>query len=183
MNRELKDAKSMKGLTIAILIISFIIPVLVALLFFLPGIQINPGFDIRVLPKFHAILNSLTAVLLLFGYYFIRHKNVRAHKISMLFALLLSVLFLVSYVTYHSMAEATPFGGEGIIRILYYVILISHIILAAIIVPFVLFTFLYALTSRFEKHRKIAKITWPLWLYVAISGVLVYLMISPYYGT
>jgi len=171
-----------KGLTIAIVALSVLIPLVVAILLFTPGLNVDPGFDIHILPKFHAILNSITAVLLLFGLYFIRKGKRTTHKAVMLFALLCSVIFLVSYVTYHSLADPTSYGGEGIWKALYYFILLTHILLAAIIVPFVLFTFMYALSNRFARHRRLARITWPLWFYVAVTGVLVYLMISPYYS-
>jgi len=174
--------EQLKGLTIVIIALSILIPLAVAILLFTPGLNVDPGFDIHILPKLHAILNSITAVLLLLGLYFIKKGKRTAHKTVMLFALLCSVIFLVSYVTYHSLADPTTFGGEGIWKTIYYFILLTHILLAAVIVPFVLFTFLYALSNRFARHRRIARITWPLWFYVAVTGVLVYLMISPYYN-
>jgi len=182
MTEQQEVNEKLRGLSIAIIALSVLIPLVVAILLFTPGLNVDPGFDIRILPKFHAILNSITAVLLLTGLYFIKKGKRAAHKTVMLFALLCSVIFLVSYVSYHSLADPTSFGGEGIWKSIYYFILVTHILLAAIIVPFVLFTFMYALSSRFARHRKIARITWPLWFYVAVTGVLVYLMISPYYS-
>jgi putative membrane protein len=115
------------------------------------------------------------------GVYFIKNKKRQAHKTVMLSAFTLSVLFLLSYVLYHSQAPATHYGGEGIIKIIYFFILITHIILAACIVPLALFTLLRAWRSEFVKHKAIAKWTFPIWLYVTITGVIVYFMISPYY--
>lgn len=180
LNQEYLAAKQ-KVLTKIIVGVSIVIPVVVAILLFTAAPEVETNIDLKLLPKFHAILNSLTALSLILGFVFIKQGNIVAHKTVNLFALLFSVLFLVSYVVYHSLAESTSFGGEGAIRYVYYFILISHIILAAVIVPLVLFTFLRALTSQFEKHKKIARWTLPIWLYVAITGVVVYLMISPYY--
>ena len=106
---------------------------------------------------------------------------IKYHRISMMSAFVLGSLFLVSYVIYHSMADSTTFGGEGWIRPVYYFLLLSHILLAIVVVPFVLFAFYFALTDKIEKHKKIVKYTFPIWLYVSVTGVLVYLMISPYY--
>lgn len=133
------------------------------------------------LPLLNATVNGLTAILLVFGFIAIRKKNIILHKRIMVSCLLLSVVFLLSYVTYHSTHESTTYGGEGFIRKFYYFILISHIILSAVIVPMVLFSYTRALSQRFDKHRRLARITLPLWFYVAITGVLVYFMISPYY--
>lgn len=170
-----------KMLSKVIIGVSIAIPVVVAILLFTAAPEVETSIDLKLLPKFHAILNTLTALALIAGFVFIKNRNIVAHYTVNLFALLFSVLFLVSYVVYHSLAESTPYGGEGVIRYVYYFILISHIILAAIIVPLVLFTFLRALTNEFDKHKKIARWTLPIWLYVAITGVIVYLMISPYY--
>ena len=188
---ELKN----KNLNTPIAIVSVAIPVLVALLFVLPKPAMHPGFDIRILPLFHAILNSSTAVLLLASLYFIRNKQVKAHKTANLMAVGLSVLFLLSYVTYHSLAPETRFGDLdhngvvdaaekallGGVRYVYYFLLLTHIVLAGIIVPLVLFTLLRGFQNDIPRHRKIARITWPIWFYVAITGVIVYIMISPYY--
>ncbi|WP_143309696.1 DUF420 domain-containing protein [Chitinophaga vietnamensis] len=188
---ELKN----KNLNLPITIVSIAIPVVVALLFFLPKPEMHPGFDIRILPLFHAILNSATAVLLLASLYFIKNGHVKAHKIANLVAVTLSVLFLVSYVTYHAMAPETRFGDVdhngvvdaaekaslGGIRYLYLFLLLTHIVLAGVIVPLVLFTLLRGFQNDIPRHRKIARITWPIWFYVAVTGVIVYIMISPYY--
>ncbi|GAB3235990.1 DUF420 domain-containing protein [Hymenobacter seoulensis] len=158
-----------------------IIPIAVAILYFFPGVFVIPGVDVRMLPAVNAVLNSLTAVFLVIGYYFIRRKNVARHRAMMGLAFLLGSLFLVSYVAYHSQVPSTKFGGEGLIKGVYYFILITHILLAAITVGLVLFTLYYALTEQFQKHRRIARWTYPVWLYVSVTGVIVYFMIAPYY--
>lgn len=163
-----------------IFIISVAVPALVAVLFFTPALKLQ--IDVSFLPKLNACINSLVSVLLITGFYFIRKRNIPAHRFCMLSAFSLSALFLISYVVYHSAAEDTKYGGEGSIRYVYFFILITHILLATIILPFILITVSRALTERFDKHRKIARITFPLWLYVSITGVIVYLMISPYYA-
>lgn len=161
--------------------ISVIIPLVVAALFFLPHPNIQVGFQLSLLPFFNAICNSITAILLLGSLYFIKHGERQWHMRCNLAAVGLSVLFLILYVIYHSLAPETHFGGKGFIRYVYFFILITHILLAAVIVPFVLITLLRALQGNFDRHKKIARITWPLWFYVAVSGVLVYILISPYY--
>jgi putative membrane protein len=168
-----------RRINIIIAVISAIVPVVVALLIYTPAFKIS--VDVSFLPTLNAALNSTVTVLLLTGFYFIRQKKRTAHKFCMLSAFSLSALFLISYLIYHSSTEETAFGGTGPIKIIYYFILITHIILAAIIMPLVLFTLSRALTERFDKHRKIARITLPLWLYVSVSGVVIYFMISPWY--
>lgn len=156
----------------------------------------NPGFDVHIFAKANAIINSLVAVLLLAGFIAVKQKKYLLHKKIMLSAILLSVLFLISYLAHHLLAGETKFGDinhdgilsinekalAGNIRMLYYFLLITHIPLAAIILPFILFTAYRALTGEYDKHKKLVKVTWPVWLYVAISGVIVYLLISPYYN-
>lgn len=156
----------------------------------------NPGFDVHIFAKANAIINSFVAVLLLAGFIAVKKKKYLLHKKIMLSAILLSVLFLISYIAHHLLAGETKFGdinhdgilsiGEkalaGNIRMLYYFLLITHIPLAAIILPFILFTAYRALTGEYDKHKKLVRVTWPVWLYVAISGVIVYLLISPYYN-
>ena len=166
-----------------IIILSIAIPLFVALLF---GVNLRKlGYDVQplsFLPPIYATINGLTAVVLVFGVWAIKSGKRKLHENSMKLAISLSVLFLVMYVAYHMTSDSTKFGGEGSIRYVYYFILITHIWLSIVIIPFVLITFVRALAERFDKHRKIARITFPLWLYVAISGVIVYLMISPYYS-
>jgi putative membrane protein len=168
-------------ISVAITLVSVAIPLVVLLVFYMKPPDVYVGFDLRILPAVNASLNFTTAVLLCFGFYFIRNKQIRSHRLCMISAFILSALFLVSYVTYHSLTEATHFGGTGMISYIYFTLLISHIILAAVIVPLVLITLTRALRERFDQHRKIARWTFPLWLYVAVTGVVVYLMLRPYY--
>ena len=130
-----------------------------------------------LLPMINAVLNGTCAVLLVAGYLFIRRKAVRAHKACMATAFLVSILFLISYLTYHSMHGSTRFSGTGWIRPAYFAILISHTVLAVMIVPLVIRTLYLALRNRFEAHRRIARWTLPLWLYVSVTGVVVYWML------
>ena len=139
------------------------------------------SFDIHIFAKINAVINSLVSVLLVAGLVSVKRGRYRSHKRIMLLAMLLSGLFLISYVCHHLFAGDTRFGGSGSIRYIYFFILITHIFLAAVILPFILFTTYRGLTGEWVRHRKIARITWPVWLYVSITGVIVYLMISPYY--
>jgi len=134
------------------------------------------------LPLFHAILNGATTICLLLGFWFVKNKMIGTHKKFMLCAFFLSSVFLVSYVVYHYSHPPTRFGGEGIIRYVYYFILISHILLSTTIIPLALFTLFRGLVNDVKKHKKIAKITLPIWLYVTITGVAVYLFMIPYYN-
>ncbi len=168
--------KKYKGWIIAV---SIIVPVLVAVLFQTAEFE---GVNTTFLPPIYATLNGLTAVGLLAGLWAIKNKKIELHRAIMTGCITLSALFLVLYVVYHSTSPSTPYGGEGGIRTLYFVILISHILLSVVIIPLVLFTYVRALAKRFDRHRKLARITFPIWLYVAITGVVVYLMISPYYA-
>lgn len=143
--------------------------------------KIQVDVDLSILPMFHAILNSLTAVLLLLGLYFIKIKNRILHQKMMTSAMIVSVVFLFSYVLYHITTEETKFGGEGMLRTIYFILLITHILAAAIILPFILFTFIRAYTGSFERHKRMARWVYPIWLYVAISGPICYLMLKPYY--
>ena len=162
-------------------VISIILITAVAVLYFMPKPDVSVGFDVHVLPAINAVINAMCFVVLCIGLYFIKQGNIPAHKMSMIIALSLSVLFLLLYVTYHAIAQHTEFGGEGPIRIVYLTLLGTHIVLAAAIVPLVLITLSRALSSKFDKHRKIARVTLPLWLYVSLSGVIIYFMIAPYY--
>ena len=145
-------------------------------------VPMGGDFDVHLFAGFNAIINSTVSVLLVAGLVAVRKRKYQLHKKLMLSAMILSVLFLVSYICHHLFAGDTKFGGEGAIRYFYYFILITHIILAAIILPFILFTTYRAMIAEWPQHRKLAKITWPIWLYVSVTGVLVYLMISPYYS-
>lgn len=162
-----------------IIVVSVLVPVLVTALVFVK-IPVE-GINLLFFPKFHATLNSITSVLLITGFLFIKRKNITVHKTCMLAAIVVSVVFLGSYVFYHSISEPTKYGGEGFMRPLYFFILITHIILAAGILPAVLLTVYRGLTNQIPAHRKIARWTFPVWLYVAVTGVVVYLMMAPYY--
>lgn len=144
-------------------------------------LDIDMGFDIHIFALANAIINSIIAVLLIGALVAVKSKKFELHRKMMFGALILSIVFLLSYILHHLLAGDTKFGGEGAIRYFYYFILITHIILAALILPFILLTAYRGLTAEWPQHRKLAKITWPLWLYVAITGPIVYIMISPYY--
>ncbi|MEM6360231.1 MAG: DUF420 domain-containing protein [Bacteroidota bacterium] len=160
-----------------IIVLSVVIPLAVAALF---GIKVE-GYDFSFLPPIYASINGLTALLLVMGVIAIKKGNRSLHENLMKTCIGLSALFLVMYVIYHMTSTSTSYGGEGSIRYVYFFILITHIILSIAIIPMVLFTFVRALAQRFDKHKKLARITFPIWLYVAVTGVIVYLMISPYY--
>jgi putative membrane protein len=159
-------------------LISIVIPVVVAILF---TVRIPNVASLSFLPPIYATVNGITAVILLLALYAIKGKNIKLHKNLMKTAIALSLIFLLMYVAYHMTSDSTPYGGEGFIRYVYFFILISHIILSIGIIPMVLFTYVRAFTKQFEDHKKIARYTFPIWLYVAVTGVIVYFMISPYY--
>ena len=164
-----------------IALLSVAVPLLVTFLLFVPQTGKLGDVDVTFLPKLHAMLNSLTAIALVLGFTFIKKGNIRYHRFAMVTAIVLSAFFLISYVTYHYQAPPTRFGGEGTIRGIYYFVLLTHIVLAAVIVPLVLLSVYFAISDQFDRHRRIARWTLPIWLYVAITGVVVYFMISPYY--
>ncbi len=186
--------KRFKG---SIVFVSILIPIVVAILFSIKlkdfGIEIEP---LSCLPPIYAGINALTAILLVLGVIAIKNGNREKHQKLMTAAIACSVMFLVMYVAYHLSADSTKYGDTnhdgivseaelaeaGIMRLIYFVILITHILLSIIIIPLVLFTYVRALAERFDRHKKLAKITFPIWLYVAITGVIVYIMISPYYA-
>jgi len=160
-----------------IIILSIAIPVVVAILF-------NVKIDVQLpvfLPPIYATLNAFTALLLVVAFWAVKNKKIALHEKLMKTAIAFSVLFLVMYVAYHMTSDSTKFGGEGTIKTIYFIILITHIILSIIVIPFVLVTYVRAITNQVELHKKIARFTFPLWLYVAVTGVVVYVMISPYY--
>jgi putative membrane protein len=175
MEKELAPKEPYKRIILAL---SVMIPIAVAALF---RIKI-PGYDFSFLPPIYATLNGITAVLLVVAVIAIKNKNRKLHETLMKICIGLSSVFLVLYVIYHMFSDSTSFGGEGFIKIFYYAVLISHILLSIVVIPFVLFTFSRALSGNFERHKALARFTFPLWLYVAVTGVIVYLMISPYYG-
>ncbi len=157
------------------IIASIAIPVVVAILF---GVKI-PGVDLSFLPRIYATINGVTAILLVGALVAIKQKNIALHERLIKTCLVLSLLFLASYVAYHMTSDSTKYGGDY--KAIYFFILISHILLSITVVPLVLFTYLFAWQGNFEKHKKWTKITWPLWFYVAVTGVVVYWMISPFY--
>lgn len=177
MNNQDKilDEKKYNKLIVAL---SIIIPIAVAALF---GIKIDAELPV-FLPPIYATVNALTALVLILAVVQIKKGNRVAHEKLIKFAIALSLLFLVMYIAYHMTSDSTKFGGEGLIMYAYYFILITHILLSVIVIPFVLITYVRAITNNFERHKKIARITFPLWLYVAVTGVIVYIMISPYYN-
>ena len=161
-----------------------VIPTVVALLFLIPPVESlseSTRQSLYILPKLNALFNGTAFCCLIAAYVAIRNKNIKVHRAFTTTALSLSVLFLVSYVAFHLTTESTKFGGEGWIRSVYLFILITHIVLSTGIIPLVLFTYARGLGMQVEKHRRLAKTTWPIWLYVTATGVIVYLMISPYY--
>ena len=162
-----------------IIALSVLIPVAVAVLFGMPKIK---GYDFSFLPPIYAAINALTAILLIAAVVLIKNGNRLWHERLMKVCMGLSAIFLTCYVTYHITSESTSYGGVGMIRYLYFFILITHILLSVVVIPLVLFTFVRALSANFAGHKRLAKITFPIWLYVAVTGVIVYLMISPYYA-
>ena len=166
-----------------IITLSIIIPIVVALLMLFPDVFHieSESIDFSSLPFFHAILNGSTAVLLFTGFILIKNKKTNLHKISMLSAFVLSSVFLLSYVTSKLTNAPVPFGGEGVIRYIYFFILITHIILSIAVLPLALFSIYRGITGEIEKHKSIVKYTFPIWMYVAITGVIVYALMSPYY--
>lgn len=178
MNNLAKERQYKKVITA----LSIIIPVAVAALF---SINLRKlGFDVEpltFLPPIYATINGITAITLIAAVLAIKKGNRKLHEQLNTFAIACSLVFLLMYIAYHITSDSTKFGGEGIIKYVYYFILITHILLSIIIIPLVLTTFLRAKLGDFDRHKAIAKKTFPLWLYVAITGVVVYLMISPYY--
>jgi len=166
-----------------IISLSIIIPIVVALLMLFPNVFYiaSENYDFSSLPFFHAVLNGSTAILIFTGFVLIKNKKTQLHKTAMLSAFVLSSIFLISYVISKMTNEPIPFGGEGMIRYVYFFILISHILLSIPVLPLALFSIYRGITGEIEKHKSIVKWTFPIWMYVAITGVLVYLLMSPYY--
>jgi putative membrane protein len=165
-----------------IIALSVIIPIAVAVLFKIKlkdlGFNVSP---LPILPPIYATINGITAVLLITAVIAIKNGNRKRHELLMKIAIACSLVFLVLYIAYHMTTDSTAFGGSGAIKYIYFFILLSHIVLSIATIPLVLITYVRALAEKFDKHKKIAKITFPIWLYVAVTGVIVYLMISPYY--
>lgn len=178
-----------------ITIVSIVIPVAVAILLFMPVKIFGESDWVKVLPHINAAINSLTAVLLVSALVMVKNGKIELHKKLMTSAFVLGSLFLISYIIYHATIDSTVFGdtsGDGVVseeelaavgvmRSVYLAVLLSHILLSIVVVPFVLFAFYYSLTDKVEKHKKVVKFTFPIWLYVSVTGVIAYLFISPYY--
>ena len=166
-----------------IVILAVVIPVVVAILSRMKlqdfGIEVEP---LSFLPPIYATTNGLTALVLILAVIAIKKQKRKRHERLMKTAIALSVAFLVMYVAYHMTSDSTKFGGEGMVKYIYYFLLITHIFLSIIIIPFVLITYVRAISNNFDCHKKIARITFPMWLYVAVTGVIVYMMIAPYYS-
>lgn len=175
LNKEKKYSKW-------IWLLSIVIPIVVAILFTV-NLQ-KLGYDVKpltFLPPIYAAINGITAVLLFLAVAAIKRGNKSLHERLIKMCIACSLAFLAMYVAYHMTSIETKYGGEGIMRPIYFFILITHILLSIIIIPFVLFTFVRGISGSYERHKKLARITYPMWLYVAVTGVIVYLMISPYY--
>ena len=158
-------------------IISAVIPLVVAILF-----RVKIDYDLPIfLPPIYATINAITALLLVFALIAIKRKKIALHQRLMQSCIVLSLLFLVMYIAYHMTTDPTPFLGEGSVKTLYFFILISHIVLSVALIPLVLISYVRAFQKEFPEHKKISKITFPIWLYVAVTGVIVYIMIAPYY--
>lgn len=170
-NNNLPSSKYRK----LVVAVSIIIPIAVAALF---GIKVE-GVDLSFLPPFYASLNGITAVLLVLALIFIKKGNMKLHQRTIQACLAISLLFLLCYVAYHMTSDSTVY--EGSYKAIYYFILISHILLSVAVIPVVLFTYLFALEGNYVKHKKYTRFAFPIWLYVAVTGVVVYWMISPYY--
>jgi putative membrane protein len=172
-----------KKYNIWIIILSIVIPAVVAILF---SVKLKDfGYDVEplsFLPPIYASINGITAVLLFSAVWAVKNGKRTLHERLMKIAIGCSVAFLGMYVAYHMTADSTPFGGQGAIRYIYYFILLTHILLSIAVIPFVLISYVRGISGNFERHKKISRITYPLWLYVAVTGVIVYLMISPYYA-
>jgi putative membrane protein len=176
MNTNQLSPKKIKQARIAIIIASVLIPLVVIVLF---RVKI-PGVDFSFLPPIYATINGFTAILLVAALIAIKNQKRKLHENIIKVCMLLSLLFLGLYVAYHMTSDSTAYLGEQ--KTLYYTILISHILLSVVVVPVVLFTYLFAWQGNFVRHKKWTRITWPLWFYVATTGVIVYWMISPYYS-
>ena len=164
-------------------VIAYIVSVLVIVLVVLMRrVKIDVGIDFSFLPPVHSALNAITAVLLIIAFIFIKQKKISAHRKMMFAAMLTSALFLLSYVLYHFTTPETAFCRDGSIRTIYFVLLISHVVLAGVIFPFILFTFIRGYTNQIKKHRRMARWVFPLWLYVAVTGPIIYIMLRPCYG-
>ena len=178
IKHEATDKKAYSG----IVVISILVPLLVAFLLFMPK-KVDVGQEwVYFLPHLNAVINTAASVALILGLVFIKNKNIPYHRAAMTTAFSLGFIFMVSYVIYHASAESTSFGGEGMVRNIYYFLLLTHIVLGAVALFPILLAYYYDYKGDYVRHRKIVRYAYPIWLYVSISGVLVYLMIRPYYN-
>jgi putative membrane protein len=173
------NKKNLRTYNAIITVVSVVIPIVVALLF---TVRIPNVAPLDMLPPIYATINGLTAILLVVAVLQIKRGNRKLHERLMKVNIFLSLLFLVMYIAYHITSDSTPFGGEGLIRYVYFFILITHILLSIALIPLVLFTYKRAALRDFKAHKRLAIVTFPIWFYVAVTGVVVYLMIAPYYG-
>ena len=176
MQQRISDEKKFNRV---IAVVSIVVPLVVALLF---GVKIPNVKPLSLLPPIYASINGITAVLLLLAVWAIKNGNQKLHHRLMTTNIILSLLFLVMYIAYHMTSDSTAYGGLGVIRYVYYFILFTHIVLSIALIPLVLRTYAKAYLNKFDEHRALAKYTFPIWLYVAVTGVVIYLMISPYYA-
>lgn len=170
-----------RNLTPVITIFSIVLIGVIALLFFMPKYEGSVGFDVTILPLLNAIFNCFTFIFLLLALFAVKKRNIPLHRKWIYAAFTTTALFLVSYVTYHFLTEPTKFGGNEVLKYIYFFVLITHVLLAIVNVPLALITMARGLTMKVERHRKIARWTMPIWLYVSFTGVIVYVLISPYY--
>jgi putative membrane protein len=180
--RRSPDLALGKKLTIAVWILTVLVWALVGAMRRPEKIPLPDGVSLSFLPAVHAGLNTLVALFLVLALVMIKRQNVQLHKLAVSAAMICSALFLLCYVAYHFTTAETKFGGSGATKMVYLVLLISHIALAALSLPFILLTWVYGFTDQFQKHRKMAKWVFPVWLYVAVTGPICYLMLRPYYG-
>jgi len=173
-----KNDSKAKKLIIAFSIIVFVAVTVLARI----KVEVDLGFDLHLFAKMNAVINGFVSILLVAALIAVKNRQYILHKRLMMIAMILSILFLVSYICHHLFTGNTIYGGTGISKTIYYIILFTHIPLAGIILPFILFSAYRALVGEYDKHKKLARVTWPIWFYVAITGVVVYLMISPYYS-
>jgi putative membrane protein len=181
LDEQGNETSNYKKLRLLVNVISVALPLIVAAMFQFKFKDFVWPFDVYTLPLINAILNGTVALLLIGALVAVKNKNIDLHKRLIYVGMGLSLLFLVVYILYHTTAGHTKFGGEGAVKYIYFFLLLTHIVLAAIQAPFVLYAFLYGYTGQIEKHQKIVKFSYPIWLYVSITGVICYLMISPYY--
>lgn len=164
-----------------IFVFTFVLVGIIAMLFFLPGYDGEVGFEVTMLPLLNAVYNCFTLTFLIVALIAVKKKNIKMHRTFIWAAFVSTAFFLITYVIYHFLTDSTPYGGDGVLRYIYYFVLASHIILAILNVPLALITLTYGLGNRIKQHRRIGKWTMPIWMYVSFTGILVYLLISPYY--